>query len=137
MARLIRPAALAAIAALVLVACSSPKSTGLPSSPTPEPVKSTLVKATAGSAFTPKELTVDVGATVTWDFEAVLHNVKFTTLEVDSHPECSGAAPEKCSQVGEDFEYAFEAAGDFPYYCVIHGTATGGGMAGTIIVKAA
>lgn len=137
MSRIVRPAALAAIVALALASCGSPKPTGLPAGPTPEPVKNTLVKATAASSFDPKELTVPVGETVTWEFEGPLHNVVFSTLKVNSHPECAGAAPDSCAPVGSEFEYKFEAEGDFLYYCIIHGTPAGGGMSGTIIVTAA
>lgn len=133
MARLVRPVALVAVVALALVACSSPKDTGLPSSPTPEPVKNTIVKATGASSFDPKELSVEVGDTVTWEFEAILHNVVFTTIELNSHPECATALPDKCGAVGEEWDHTFETAGEFPFFCIIHGA----GMSGKIVVGAA
>ncbi|HVL89594.1 MAG TPA: plastocyanin/azurin family copper-binding protein [Actinomycetota bacterium] len=133
MARLARPAAFAAILALALVACGDAKDTGLPSGPTPEPVAQTVVDV-VDSAFKPAELEVKVGETVTWDFTgSAPHNVKFTTFEEDSHPECE-ADINKCSKAGEEYEFTFESAGSFPYFCVIHGTANGQGMAGTIVV---
>lgn len=135
MVRLARPAALVAVLALGLVACGEAKDTGLPSSPTPEPVAQTVVDA-VDSAFKPAELEVKVGDTVTWEFTgSAPHNVKFTTLEEDSHPEC-GTDPGKCSKPGDEYQFTFEEAGSFPYYCVIHGTANGQGMAGTIVVAA-
>ncbi|HEX9697134.1 MAG TPA: plastocyanin/azurin family copper-binding protein [Actinomycetota bacterium] len=136
MARFARPAAVAAVLALALVACGEAKTTGLPKSPTPEPVPQTSVAATAGASFDPKELEIKSGETVTWVFEAILHNVKFTTIPVDSHPDCVATDANTCGQVGEKFEHAFEDAGEFAYYCVIHGTAAGQGMAGTIVVAA-
>lgn len=135
MARFARPAALAAVLALALVACGEAKTTGLPPSPTPEPPVLTTVDA-VDSAFEPAELTVKVAETVTWDFTgSAPHNVKFTTIEEDSHPGCATDTT-KCSKPGEEYQFTFETAGSFPYYCVIHGTANGQGMAGTIIVEA-
>lgn len=36
---------------------------------------------------------------------------------------------------GTSYEFAFDLPGEYRYYCSIHGTQKGGGMAGTIVVK--
>jgi predicted lipoprotein with Yx(FWY)xxD motif/plastocyanin len=76
-------------------------------------------------SFNPKELTVSPGTTVVWHNEDnVLHTVTSDTGLFD------GNLPG-----GADFQFTFDKAGTYPYYCKPHGGAGGEGMSGVIIVQ--
>jgi plastocyanin len=78
--------------------------------------------------FAPKTITIAAGTTVNWPNPgAAPHTTTSDTGLWDSGQK----AP------GESFSFTFSQAGTFPYYCTLHGTAGGVGMAGTIIVTAA
>ncbi len=85
------------------------------------PVPSATVEAGADNSFTPQQVDLSVGGTVTWNFGAVVHNVNF------------GSGPGTPADIGATSNAAvtrtFTAAGSFPYSCSIHG-----GMNGTVIV---
>ncbi len=71
--------------------------------------------------FSPAELTIAPGITVTWSWEAgaVEHNVTFDDGE-HSATQSSGSFPR-----------TFSTAGTYPYHCTIHGAAA---MHGTVTV---
>ena len=82
--------------------------------------------------FQPAEITVDVGDNVTWTV---------TNAVPEGHTVTSGAPNEEgvgdvfdsgigLHANGETFEWTFEEAGSFPYFCKIHGAA----MSGTVTV---
>ncbi len=75
--------------------------------------------------FTPAQLTVKVGTTVVWTSE---DDVPHTVTADD------GSFDSGNMKKGDSFKFTFTKAGTFPYYCAYHGTAGGGGMAGTITV---
>lgn len=137
MSRVARIVVCATALALLLLACGQPKETGLPSGPTKEPKPVTNIEV-VDSAFKPAALTVKTGIEVTWEFVgSAPHNVKFAKLKLDSHPDCNSGGT-GCSTAGvEPFKTKFSAAGSYLYYCVVHGSAAGAGMAGTITVEAA
>ena len=73
-----------------------------------------------GGAFTPSDLTIDVGDTVTWTWAGGFHNVVSGTGAVCSNEGlsfCSGGAT---GVAGTTFSHTFTAEGDYPYVCVIH-----------------
>jgi len=93
--------------------------------------------------FEPAELTVPVGATVTWGFPSAGHNVScrsndskrvampdgaepFASYGPDESPEGS-LVPR-----GETYEHTFEVAGEYTYVCIPHAA---NGMVGTIHVE--
>lgn len=131
-------AGLAAALMLLTVACGgTAKDTGLPKSPTPVPVETKgTVRALATSVFEPKEIKIKPGEAVTWLFVSPLHNAEAADGSFNSHPGCAGTAADKCSQNGQEFKFTFSKAGRFVYFCIIHGTKAGVGMAGTVIVEA-
>jgi plastocyanin len=138
--RLRAHAVIAATLMLVSVACASPtKDTGLPDGPTKEPVAVSQVQATASNTFLPKEITVKVGVEVTWVFTP-LHNAQADDGTFNSHPGCAAATTAKCSKENDVFKFKFAKAGDYPYFCAIHGIkggfATGTGMVGKVTVQA-
>jgi len=81
--------------------------------------------AVVDSAFEPEEMTVPVGTTVVWEHEGSLPH----TVTSDDDIFDSGSMSS-----GDTFEYTFEEAGTFPYYCEFHGGPGGSGMAGVITV---
>jgi plastocyanin len=92
--------------------------------------------------FEPKEITVSVGDTVTWEFVSPNHNV---CAYPDMHDKVSipdGASGFGSMEQGGDayatveqggtYEYTFESKGEFTYVCVPHAAS---GMVGTVVVE--
>jgi LPXTG-motif cell wall-anchored protein len=78
--------------------------------------------------FAPKTLTITAGTTVNWpNTGQAPHTATSDTGLWDSGRKAAG----------ESFSFTFNQAGTFPYYCTLHGTPGGVGMAGTIVVTAA
>lgn len=76
--------------------------------------------------FVEKTLTIPAGTTVTWvNVGAVQHSATADDASWDTG--LYGA--------GGQASITFDTPGTYPYYCVLHGTAGGNGMAGTIIVE--
>ena len=105
----------------VLLGCGG--SGSAPTSPPGPPLPAGTVRATPSLAFTPGTSTVTVGATVTFDFGSVAHNVFF-----DAH---SGAPPDiPGNNVNTSVGRTFATAGSYSYSCHIHPN-----MHGTVIVQ--
>lgn len=76
--------------------------------------------------YSPTLTRIPVGGTVTWRFNgANPHNV----VASDGSWLSENIVPR-----GDRYEYTFEEAGVYPYFCTFHGTPDGQGMAGTIVV---
>jgi len=75
--------------------------------------------------FTPKTVTVPVGATVDWVVQGGHHAISTDDKSFEG-PEMS---------TGNDFQHKYDKAGTFAYYCRIHGGPGGQDMAGVVIVK--
>lgn len=94
-----------------------------PTSPSGPPLPVGTVQATPSLAFTPATTTVAVGATVTFDFGSVAHNVFF-----DAH---SGTPPDiSGNNANTSVARTFTTAGTYSYTCHIHPS-----MHGTVIVQ--
>jgi len=74
--------------------------------------------------FSPKEITISLGDTVTWTLSSGVHNVHSETNAFNSDPILT-----------TPYSFTFQTAGTFPYYCTFHGGPAGFGMSGTVIVK--
>jgi len=126
---------LAVVSAILMfaIACgggyssSSPSPSPIPS-PTPTPgVTSSSVAIPVGAAslgnraFTPDNLDVAAGTTVTW-----------TNTDSVSHTSTSDATGWDSGTVapGGQFSFEFKTAGTYPYHCAIHP-----GMVGTVVVR--
>ena len=71
--------------------------------------------------FTPEEITVPVGSTVTWrNADEAIHSVADRALGIESEDLAQGGS----------FEHTYDEAGTFPYVCGIHGY-----MEGTVVVE--
>jgi plastocyanin len=86
-------------------------------------VPANTVIARAASNFDPSSLTVAVGTTVSFVFEATGHNVTFNA--VNGRPADIGG-----STMNTTITRTFGTAGSFGYQCTIHP-----GMTGTVIVQ--
>ena len=93
------------------------------------------------NSFDPETLTVTAGDEVTWmSSGSNPHTVTADDGSFDSSPDCDGfadSASGACMDEGESFSHTFDEPGTYPYYCKLHGSEGGGGMAGTIVVEAA
>ena len=80
------------------------------------------------NTFSPRDVTVDVGDTVTWTNAGLFpHNVKFDdgSFEQPAEPDTSNWTVER----------TFDTPGTFRYYCEAHGEPGGSGMAGSVTVR--
>ncbi len=78
--------------------------------------------------FDPATVTVNAGDTVVWTNNgAVAHTVTASDGSWDS----GNLSP------GQSFSHTFNSAGTVAYYCAFHGSASGSGMAGTVMIVAA
>ena len=74
--------------------------------------------------FSPKQITVKAGTTVTWVDKEGGH-----TIEADN-----GSFSSPTLNAGETYSHKFTKPGKYPYHCSFHGSAGGGDMAGTVVV---
>src|SRR6185369_7275849 len=77
------------------------------------------------NTFTPKEISVPVGGSVTWNHKGQRKH----TVTADD-----GSFDSKTLEAGGTFKQQFDKPGTYAYYCEFHGGAGGGGMAGVIKV---
>ena len=112
----------AGYAGTIVVTSSASPPTGGGSQPPPPPATAptTATVNLAGSAFTPKSVTIAAGGTVTWNNnDDRPHTVTANDTSFDSGILARGAA----------FQHRFPTAGTFSYVCDLHS-----GMTGTITV---
>ena len=107
---------------LCLAACGG-NTTAPVNGPTP-PVSSADVHATAALRFTPANITLVAGGTITFDFEGVAHDVYFDNAPAGAPSNIT--APTSNASVAR----TFTTPGRFAYNCHIHP-----GMSGVIVVQ--
>jgi plastocyanin len=110
------------------VVCALVGGLSLASAPALAGDPSPTVVATTDNTFFPKTLTVPPNTTVNWENRGGLHNVKFEDGNFEQ-PADPGATPWRVSR-------HFDDAGEFRFYCEMHGGPGGQGMSGTIVVDA-
>lgn len=104
----------------------------------PEDVQSgkSVTAKVIDTAFEPRELTVEVGSTVTWkQVGDQPHSVTAVNGLFDSSPNCRPLKSENCDFEGDTYSFTFEEAGTYEYYCRIHGLPNGRGMFATLTVE--
>ena len=85
--------------------------------------------------FEPPEIIIQRGDTIVWVHRGVRpHGVRATDGSFESSPGCSFQNGEACMRNGERYSRTFDQAGTYAYYCPVHGSANGVGMAGQITV---
>ena len=87
---------------------------------------------TTNECFIPAEVTVDVGGEVTWsNDDTAAHTVIDGDLNVD--PDNVGTVfDSSLFMAGKTFSHKFDAAGEYPYFCMVHPW-----MVGKVIVQEA
>jgi plastocyanin len=73
--------------------------------------------------FSPPEVTIEAGQTVTWQGNFATHPLVSDTWLWDAQWK------------GSEFSYTFAKPGTYRYYCQLHGGPQGVGMSGIVIVK--
>lgn len=118
------------VAAILLVAaCGGGSDSGTNPEPTPPgatpPAGSVPVTAGASSdVFSPPDVSVSVGGSVTWSFGLRAHNVIFASV--------AGAPGNIPATTNSRVSRTFPTAGTFPYDCTLHP-----GMRGRVLVATA
>lgn len=86
--------------------------------------------------FMPVDITIEKGSVVDWvQVGDQPHSVTAADGSFDSSPDCGPVDSDKCLGEGDTFSHVFETAGEFTYYCRVHGLPDGTGMVGTIIIE--
>ena len=94
-----------------------------PATPTLEPAE--LQVDMVDFTYEPVTITVSVGTIIIW----------FNAGEFEHSATADDAAWDTgVYSAGEQASITFDTPGTFPYYCLLHGTPGGNGMAGTVIV---
>lgn len=110
---------LACLSILFLLLPAACSSSSAPSGPT---------VSALDNLFSPKELHIKAGQTVTW----VNNGRSPHTVTADDNSFHSGTF-----QPGKQYTHTFRTPGTYPYYCALHGSHGGIGMAGVIVVDPA
>ncbi len=96
----------------------------------PSAVAETFIVSAGTISFMPKELTIHEGDTVRWVRAIGTHTVTSGTGSAD--PDAGKLFNAGLSTADPLFEYTFDTAGTYPYFCQIHESS---GMTGTITVE--
>ena len=113
------------LCAITLAACSSsvdqiPRGASLPG----------VAVASADNSFEPQIVSVAVGQSVIWTNTGRNRH----DIWMKKGPSNFGVDQDSFVPLTGTYTYAFSKPGSLIYYCSIHGTAKGKGMAGTIVV---
>jgi plastocyanin len=94
----------------------------------------TVLIAAEGVVYTPRCMTVAAGQTVHWEGRLSAHPM--SPGNSDNEAAGSRGNPIVPTSTGDGVDFTFENAGTFPYYCEVHSSGAGSGMAGAIYVVA-
>ena len=117
---------LAGLLMLAATACSGAGGYGTtdPPPPPPPPPPTGTVAANTNLTFNPRQVTINVGGTVTFVFKSIGHNVNFDTQNAGTPADIPGV------NANINVPRTFTAAGTYQYHCNSHP-----GMAGTVVVQ--
>jgi plastocyanin len=91
----------------------------------PQPAAGAATVDIGDNTFTPKDISIPVGGTVTWAHKGQRKH----TVTADD-----GSFKSATLDAGVGFKQSFDQPGTYKYYCEFHGGAGGGGMSGVITV---
>lgn len=112
------------------------ETSGRPSKEADKPSEQATAVKIIDTDFRPVKVMVAVGATIEWkQVGDQPHSVTAADGSFDSSPECGPLDSDKCLGEGDRFTHTFDQAGEFTYYCRVHGLPDGTGMVGTVIVR--
>jgi plastocyanin len=103
---------------LAFTACGGGNNVSAPVTPT----ATATVQATTSQQFSPRQVDIIVGGTVTWQFSGLAHNVTFTGSAAGTPGNIGLTANAAVSRT-------FSTTGTYGYVCTVHP-----GMAGTVVV---
>jgi predicted lipoprotein with Yx(FWY)xxD motif/plastocyanin len=106
-------------------ASSSPVATPGGAASSGQAAGQTVTISVKNFAFNPKDLTVSPGTTVVWHNEDSARHTVTSDAGLFDGPLPSGA----------DFQFTFDKAGTYPYYCKPHGGPGEQGMSGVVVVQ--
>ena len=106
---------------------TSPSGNGNPT-PTPTPTTSVAVK---NNMFTPGDISVTSGATVTWTWDSCTPDPYGGAQICVDHSVLFDDGTSSTTKSSGTYARAFAAAGTYSYHCAVHGTA----MSGRVIVQ--
>ena len=130
MTRTLATVLLVAVSLFGVSSCSSHKKASPPPRPVDERGTRQVSIIAAGSQFTPPDVIVSPGTTVTWRNQDVqAHNVKKAADALDFGGDFGVDAPQ--FGPGASYSFTFRKVGTFPYTCTIHTL-----MNGTVRVEA-
>lgn len=114
------------------IGCGGASSASGPSTSTGNPPPPANTVRVTNNAFTPGDLTVPAGTTVTWNWDSCSSDPYGTGQTCVSHSVVldDGSVASATLSTGS-FTHQFTTAGTYPYHCAIHGAA----MSGRIIVQ--
>jgi plastocyanin len=115
-----------------LVACGTHKSPTEPENPNPNPAPTNHLVVATNFMFSPRQMTIHVGDTVTFRNDEGFHNVVADDGSFRCASGCSGSQGDPST--GWSFQRTFSAAGAVPFFCEVHGGRGGTGMSGMIMV---
>lgn len=85
--------------------------------------------------FQPANLTIRQGDTVVWVHRGQRpHGVRAADGSFESSPGCSFQNGSSCMRSGDRYSRTFDQPGTYSYFCPVHGSANGVGMAGQVTV---
>lgn len=90
------------------------------------------VGADGQTRFTPEAVTVATGETVRWEWASSGHNVRPDSQPADADWTGTPGGENETYDSGYVYEFAFEVAGRYEYYCAPHQSF---GMVGTVVVE--
>jgi plastocyanin len=122
------------VGSILAMGCGGGSATGTDGGnpPPPPPPPANTVEVT-NNAFTPGDLTVATGTTVTWSWNACSGGDGYGNGQtcVTHSVVLDDGSGSSSSQSTGSFSHQFTAAGTYAYHCAIHGAA----MSGKIVVK--
>jgi len=114
--------------AAALAACLVALAPGLPAAAANHQV------TVGNNFFSPANLTIQPGDSVTWTNTAGVHNVAASNGSFRCADGCEDQGGDGTPDSGWSFTRTFPSAGTVNYYCQVHGSAAGFGMAGKVVV---